>query len=66
MMLILRSRYQLARKSVDMKRAERFRQTVDDYYAFVNEFPESEYLKEAQEYFAKSQKVLKGIPVEDE
>ncbi len=66
MMMILRSRYQLARKSVDQKQADRFRQTVDDYYAFVNEFPESEYLKEAQEYFTKSQKALKGQTEDDE
>lgn len=66
MMLILRSRYHLARQSVETKRLERFRQTVDEYYGFANEFPESTYLKEAQTYLAKSQKALKGQPLEDE
>ena len=65
MMLILRSRFHLARQSVEEKRLERFRQTIDEYYGFANEFPESDYLKEAQGYLAKSQKALKGQPIED-
>lgn len=65
-MLVLRSRFHLARQSVESKRLERFRQTIDDYYGFVNEFPESEHLKEAQSYLNRSQKVLKGQPDEEE
>ena len=65
MLLVLRSRYHLARQSVEEKRLERFRQTVDEYYGFANEFPESTYLKEAQTYLTKSQKALKGQPLED-
>ena len=66
LLMILRSRYHLARQSIDTKQAERFRQTVDDYYAFVNEFPESQYLKEAQNYLTKSQKALKGLPIDED
>ncbi len=66
LLLILRSRYYLARQSIDAKQAERFRQAIDDYYAFANEFPESQYLKEAQNYFNKSQKALKGQPIDDD
>lgn len=66
MILILRSRYHLARQSVEEKRLERFRQAVDEYYGFANEFPESNYLKEAQTYLIKSQKALKGQSIEDE
>ena len=66
LMMILRSRYHLARQSIDTKQSERYRQAIDDYYAFVNEFPESEFLKEAQGYLAKSPKALKGLPVDDE
>ena len=64
-MLILRSRYHLARQSVEEKRMERYRETVDEYYGFVNEFPESVYLKEAKTYLTKSQKALKGQLEED-
>ena len=66
MLLALRSRYHLARQSVEDKRLERFRQTIDEYYGFANEFPESKYLKEAQEYLVKSQRALKGQPLDDE
>ena len=65
-MLILRSRYHLAKQSVEEKRLERFRQTIDEYYGFANDFPESKYLKEAQSYLTKSQKALKGQPVEED
>ena len=66
MLLILRSRYHLARQSVEEKRLERFRQTVDEYYGFINEFPESIHRKEADGYLKKSQKALAGQPLEDE
>lgn len=66
MMLILRSRYHLAVQSVEEKRLERFRQTIDEYYGFANEFPESKFLKEAQSYLTRSQKAIKGQPLGDE
>ena len=50
-MLILRSRYQLAQKSVEAKSEERYRQTIDEYYGFKNEFPDSKYTKEADQIF---------------
>ena len=66
MLLILRSRYHLARQSVEDKRLERFRQTIDEYYGFANEFPESAHIKEAESYLKKSQKALKGQPLEED
>lgn len=53
-MLILRSRYQLAVNSVEEKIHERFRETIDEYYGFKNEFPESKYTKEADDIFNDS------------
>ena len=38
--LILRAKYEMAVYSVEDKRAERYREAVDEYYAFKNEFPE--------------------------
>ena len=55
--LILRARYEMAIYSVEDKKADRYRETVDEYYAFKNEFPESKYLKEAEKIFNESQKV---------
>ena len=56
--LILRSRYHLARQSVVERRVERFRDAIDEYYAFQNEFPESQYMKEAKSIFNHSERVV--------
>ena len=56
--LILRSRYHLARQSIIEKRLERFRDTIDEYYAFQNEFPESQYMKEANSIYNHSERVV--------
>lgn len=57
--LILRARYEMAINSVEEKKADRYRETIDEYYAFKNEFPESKYTKEAEKIFRESQKVIK-------
>lgn len=56
--LSLRAKYLLATQSVEEKMAERFRDVVDEYYAFTNDFPESKYMKEANDIFANSEKSL--------
>ena len=57
--LILRAKYEMAVYSVEDKRAERYREAVDEYYAFKNEFPESKYTKDADRIFKEAQKILK-------
>ena len=57
--LILRAKYEMAVYSVKDKRAERYREAVDEYYAFKNEFPESKYMKDADRIFKEAQKILK-------
>ena len=57
--LILRAKYELAVYSVEERKAERYREAVDEYYAFKNEFPDSKYQQEADRIFNASQKVLK-------
>ena len=57
--LTLRAKYQLALRSVEEKRIERFRDTIDEYYAFANDFPESKYLKEAKDIFNQAEKIVK-------
>lgn len=66
--LVLRAKYHLARQSVEEKRLERFRETIDEYYAFQNDFPESQYLKEAQTIFEQSERVIerKGALLDDD
>lgn len=53
-MLILRARYYMARNSVQELQPERYRETVDEFYAFKTEFPTSKYLEEAETYYKKS------------
>lgn len=57
--LILRAKYELAVYSVEDKKPERYREAVDEYYAFKNEFPESKYTKESERIFKESKKILK-------
>lgn len=58
--LILRSRYQMAVHSIDEKKTERYRETIDEYYAFRNEFPETKYEKEISSIFRNSEKYIKN------
>ena len=58
-MLILKARYQEANQSVDYKKAERFRDVVDEYYSFINDYPESEYRKEADNIYEIAKKYIK-------
>lgn len=46
-MLILKARYQEASQSIEEKKADRFRDVVDEYYSFINNYPDSENRKEA-------------------
>ena len=54
--LILRAKYAIAENSVEEKKDERYRDAIDEYYAFKNEFPESKYVKEAEKIFKNSVK----------
>ena len=59
-MLVLRARYSMAKESVQAKMIDRYRDTLDEYYAFKNEFPESKYMKEVEKIFRETEKVLKN------
>jgi outer membrane protein assembly factor BamD len=58
-MLILKSRYQEADNSVDEKKADRFRDVVDEYYSFTNNWPDSRYSREAGNILKIAQKYVK-------
>lgn len=57
-MLVLKAKFQMAQESVLSKRDDRYRDAIDEYYAFKNEFPESQYMKEADKIFRTSTKNL--------
>ena len=50
-MLILKSRFSEAEQSVNEKKEERYRTVIDEYYAFINDYPDSKYRKEADNIF---------------
>ena len=57
--IILRAKYHLAKNSVEEKRVERYRDTIDEYYAFENDFPESEHMKEARAILKSAESEVK-------
>ena len=54
MIMILRARYRLANKSVTEKKEDRYRETIDEYFGFKNEFPDSKYMREADKIYRYS------------
>ncbi|MBI9061202.1 MAG: outer membrane protein assembly factor BamD [Marinilabiliaceae bacterium] len=56
--LILESKYIQAEKSVVEKKIERARKAVDEYYNFINEFPESKFRKKADKILKDSESML--------
>jgi len=50
-MLILKARYQEASMSVDERKSDRFRDVVDEYYSFINNYPESQFREEADNIY---------------
>lgn len=50
-MLVLKSRFQEAEHSVDEKKAERYTTVIDEYFSFINNYPESSYRSEADNIY---------------
>lgn len=50
-MLMLKSRYQIASLSVEEKKTDRYRDVIDEYYSFINNFPDGPNRKEADLIF---------------
>ncbi len=59
--LILRAKYIQADRSVLAKQADRYRDAIDEYYSFVNEYPESEYRRDADKILSRSEKGLADV-----
>ena len=65
-LLVMKAKYELAYNSVLSKKAERYRDAVDECYAFKNEYSESANVKLADELLQKAEEALKDLPSEDE
>ncbi len=49
--LILKARFNEANESVEEKKEERFNTVIDEYYSFINDYPDSQNRKEADNIF---------------
>lgn len=59
----LRASYLFAKNSIETKKMERFRQTAEEYLKFVDNFPQSRYLRDAEKiYDAVQQELKNGVP----
>jgi len=58
MYMLLKAKYMLAILSVEEKKHERLSAALDEYFTFVDEYPESKYRKEVEKYHATTAKLL--------
>ena len=57
-LLILKARFQEADLSVDERKADRFREVVDEYYSFINNYPDSPNRGEADNIYKIASKYV--------
>ncbi|MCC8114968.1 MAG: outer membrane protein assembly factor BamD [Bacteroidales bacterium] len=58
-LLVLKSRFQEANLSIDERKVDRFREVIDEYYSFVNNYPDSKNRQEADNILKIAQKYVK-------
>lgn len=58
-LLIMKSKFQLAKQSIESKQEDRFRDAEDECYGFINEYPDSKDRKLAEEYIKDCKKHLR-------
>jgi len=58
-LIILKSRYQEANQSVEEKKEDRFREVIDEYYSFINNYPDSPHRAEADNILAIARQHVK-------
>jgi outer membrane protein assembly factor BamD len=56
--LILKSKHDEAKLSITERKKERFSEVIDEYYKYLNEFPNSKNIKEAERIFKEAKKIL--------
>ena len=58
MFLIIRAKYELALVSVEEKLQGRYRDVVDEYYNYMNEYPEGNYVKQVTKFYDYASKLI--------
>lgn len=57
--LIMKSKFELARQSIEEKKVDRYRDAEDECYGFINEYPESAERKTAEKYIKRCKEITK-------
>jgi len=60
MYYMFKAKYEMAIQSVDEKREFRYREVVDEYYAYSNEYPEGKYMKEIKKLYQNVEEEMKN------
>lgn len=55
----LKAKFQEARQSVVERQADRYRDVIDEYYSYINNFPDSNNRKEADDMYKHASKYVK-------
>lgn len=58
-MLVLKARYQEANLSIDERKADRFRDVIDEYYSFIGNYPDSPKREEADNILKIARRYVK-------
>ncbi len=61
MYLVVKSSFLLAEKSVKDKQAERYQNTISEYYVFIDEYPQSPFIKEIEKMYTESVNQIKKL-----
>jgi len=61
MFLVVKSSFLLAENSIKEKQAERYQNTISEYYVFIDEYPQSSLLSDVEEIYGKSVKQIKKL-----
>lgn len=65
MFLKLSSLFLFAENSLASRQRERYQDTLDDYYSFMEEFPESEYMREVNRIYRRTNDYLQSVSAGD-
>jgi len=58
--LILKSSFIYAQNSIEEKKKERMAATINEYYAFVSEYPNSNFINEAKKIYNQASEIVKN------
>jgi outer membrane protein assembly factor BamD len=56
--LILQAKFAQAQQSILAKKEERYQDTIDEYYSYINEFPNGKFKKQANNIFNDCKKAI--------